>query len=301
MRVFQHWVNDYMKSGLDRKYLRDPDGSLNLIRKKARQGVLTESGPREQDIASFPKDGYSVDLSNAPKVSFGTVWRYMIENVACKKQIATAKPLVKGYNFFMSNHVISMYHLAKDGKHYIKSQVLPSMKKSSVYTCYIVISSIGFVLQGKCGCPAGVDGRCNHVAATLFAMESLHKKNSNVEQSDVSCTSKTCKWSVPSKRKGPVQPINTMKFSKHVHGKEKHVRRQLIENDKDVRAPHHRNWPDEKLRLMLNQLKEIQNETGQAIDYVIFYHKRCLPTQHPPTQHQVLLKKNMNILPAVIL
>jgi hypothetical protein len=189
----------------------------------------------------------------------------MIENVSCKKQISTAKPLVKGYNFFMSNHVLSLYHMTKDGKHYIKSQVLPSMKKSAVYTCYIALSSIGFVLHGKCGCPAGVDGRCNHVAATLFGLESFHKKKSSSNEADVSCTSKPCSWSVPRKRKGPVQPIDTMKFSKHEFGKVKKIRQPMFESGEDVRAPHQQSWSKDKINSMLDQLREIQNETGKAI------------------------------------
>ena len=95
-------------------------------------------------------------------VTFGTVWRFMIETVAFKKQVATAKPLVKGYNFFKSKHVLGMYHLSKNGKHFIRSQVLPSMKISAVYTCYIAVSSFSFLLRAKCGFPAGIDGRCNH-------------------------------------------------------------------------------------------------------------------------------------------
>ena len=135
----------------------------------------------------------------------------MIEAVTCKKQIARARPLLKGYNFVMSNHVLAMYHLEKDRKNYIKSQVIPSMKKSTVYTCFITFSSVGVVLHGKCGCPAGLDGWCNHMAATLFGLDSLYKKKiAKQSETDVSCTSKACSWSVPSKRKDPVQPISEM-------------------------------------------------------------------------------------------
>ena len=77
-----------------------------------------------------------------PKVTFGTVWKFMIDSMEWKRQLSTAKPLVKGYNFFMSKHVLSAYLQKKDAKHFIKSQVLPSMKKM-VYTCYIRLSSVG--------------------------------------------------------------------------------------------------------------------------------------------------------------
>ena len=86
--------------------MRDPDGGINLLRKKAQAGALSALEPDQID--AFPKEGYSVDLSKAPKISFGTVWRFMTETVAFKKQVATAKPLVKGYNFFKSKHVLGI-------------------------------------------------------------------------------------------------------------------------------------------------------------------------------------------------
>ena len=90
-------VKGYINNGLDKKYLRDPDGGINVLRKKAETGVLSESQPQHLD--KIPKEGYITDLSKIPKVTFGTVWKFMIETVAFKKQISTAKPLVKGYNF----------------------------------------------------------------------------------------------------------------------------------------------------------------------------------------------------------
>ena len=81
----------------------------------------------------------------------------MIDSMEWKRQLSTAKPLVKGYNFVMSKHMLSAYHQKKDAKHFIKSQVLPSMKKKMVYTCYIRLSSLGYVVSAKWGCPAGIE------------------------------------------------------------------------------------------------------------------------------------------------
>ncbi|PFX22069.1 hypothetical protein AWC38_SpisGene13410 [Stylophora pistillata] len=222
-------VKDYIKSGLYKKYLRDPDGGLNLLRRKAQVGALSETQPNDDDIKAFPKDGYSVDLVKTPNISFGTLWKFMTESVSSKKQITTAKPLVKGCNFFMSKHVLFMFHVSKEGKHFIKSQVLPSMKKSSVYSCYICVSSFGYVLRAKCACPAGIDGRCNHVTTRLFSLESFPKTKDSVpkETDAASCTAKPCSWSVPPKRKGPVQPISAMKFNKHNYFKRKRLRQPI--------------------------------------------------------------------------
>ena len=94
------------------------------MRKKAQLGVLENEEP--QLSQSFPKEGYKTDLKDSPKVSFGTVWRFMIEGVEGKKQLSTAKPLVKEFNFFKSGRVLYIGNLHA---HYIKGQVLPSRNK----------------------------------------------------------------------------------------------------------------------------------------------------------------------------
>ncbi|XP_046848010.1 uncharacterized protein LOC124441579 [Xenia sp. Carnegie-2017] len=66
------------------------------------------------------------------------------------------------------------------------------MKKKKVYTCFIQLSLLGYVLYAKCGCSAGVDGRCNHVCATLFYVDSVCKNNLKQCKSELSCTSKPC-------------------------------------------------------------------------------------------------------------
>ena len=170
-----------------------------MKRKQAGAGILPHCKLNVED--SLPTEGYMTNLAGSPKVKFGTICRYMIDRVSLKNQIATAKPLVKGYNFFMSNHVLAIFHCQKDGKHYLKSQVLPSMKKT-VYACFIVLTLTVHLIKAKCGCPAGIGGRCSHVAATLFALESYHKKNGHSGTTllnhetpgvtEVSCTSLPC-------------------------------------------------------------------------------------------------------------
>lgn len=58
--------------------MQDPDGGIQVLKKKAEAGRLVESTPNDE-ANIFPKDGYNLDLSKVPKVTFGTVWKFMIE------------------------------------------------------------------------------------------------------------------------------------------------------------------------------------------------------------------------------
>ena len=77
--------------------------------------------------------------------------------------------------------------------------------KKGIYSVKVEMDESTCIRQASCGCPAGVDGRCNHLAATLFMLESLdhneNKENSvllSQEQSpNIPCTSKPCTWNVP--------------------------------------------------------------------------------------------------------
>ena len=105
-----------------------------------------------------------------------------------------------------------------------KIHVLRSMKKDKVYTRFLVMTSIGTVLKTHCQCPAGIDDRCNQVAATLFELEQRFKGIQNTgSDTEESSPSKSCKWDVPGKRKDPVVPIFEMSFVKHDYAKEKKV------------------------------------------------------------------------------
>ena len=76
------------------------------------------------------------------------------------------------------------------------------------------------------GCLAGIDGRCNHVTSTLFALEEFFKQTKGPKGSvnpsltpAPSSTSKPCVWNVPRKQKVDNLSIIQVKFKKHQHGK----------------------------------------------------------------------------------
>ena len=101
------------------------------------------------------------------------------------------------------------------------------MKKGKVYTVKVVLQSNGDIAKAVCGCPAGVDGRCNQLAATMFAIEDQWNikarcatSNGRTETpANVPCTSQPRTWNVPRKRKLNAEPIQCLKFQKHTWGK----------------------------------------------------------------------------------
>ena len=113
------------------------------------------------------------------------------------------------------------------------------------------------------GCPARVDGRCNHLAATLSAIED--KQNNEVftsaantacavshQETNVLRTSKPCQWNLPKKRKINPEPIQSLKFQKHEYVKEE---KRSVRPQKDVIAPHERTSPILSSRAFMKRSK----------------------------------------------
>ena len=161
----------------------------------------------------------------------------MVQNVS-GNGTTTTKPWIKGYNFFKSGHVVKLqkHNHGEDGLCHLRGTILPSIKKSTSYTAFITLRD-GKILREKCGCPAGIEGHCNHVSSMLFFLEEFCEHNSKI----AACTSQPCTWNKPSrKRKVDNHPIHRVKFVKHEHGKRKSDADGLHQS-KDLRAPHQRN------------------------------------------------------------
>lgn len=166
--TFFYRVNDYINNGLSNN-LVDPDGGVNVQKKRLKLGMIQEVNPTCN--AEFPADGFQVGISCVPRIGYNHIWKYLIEDVELKKQLSVEKPIVKGYNFFKSGKVLGLYSKSENGLVYVKSQVQPSYSKGgSVYAVKIIIRVNSEIQKAFCPCPAGNDGRCNHLAASLFAM-----------------------------------------------------------------------------------------------------------------------------------
>ena len=151
---------------------------------------------------------------------YNHIWKYLIEDVEFKKQLSVEKPIVKGYNFFKSGKVLGLYSKSENGLVYMKSQVQPCYSKGgSVHAVKIIINANSEIQKAFCPCPAGNDGCCNHLTASLFAMEDIFNKTVNMKKTDTDqlpCTSTPCTWNVPKKRKQEPSTIQGVNFQKHV-------------------------------------------------------------------------------------
>ena len=220
-------VNDYVTSGLAGNIV-DPDGGVNLQKKKLSLGLDKEVVPLPDE--HFPDSGFQVGISaGIPQIGYSQIWKYLIEDVELKKQLSVEKPIVKGYNFYKSGKVLGVYSKAENNMFYLKSQVMPSYSKTGpVYVVKFIVRANSSISKAYCPCPAGIDGRCNHLAATLFAIEDMGRKLDTAKQSesasDVPCTSKPCAWSVPRRKPAEATTIQSVTFEKHIWGKTKRIK-----------------------------------------------------------------------------
>lgn len=129
-------VNDYIKNGLD-KDLVDPDGGINIAKKRLSLGLSEEIDPEVNE--NFPTSGFSSGIADVPIITYSNIWKYLIDDVEYKKQLGTEKPIVKGYTFFKSGHVLQLFSMKNNNNHYVKSKVMPSMTKKKIYTVHIMI------------------------------------------------------------------------------------------------------------------------------------------------------------------
>ena len=146
------------------------------------------------------------------------IWKFMVQNVS-GKGTSTAKPLIKGYNL---NTVMLLnwekHNLSEDGLCHLRGTIFPSMKKSISYTSFINLRD-GTILGAKCGCPAGIEGHCNHASSMMFFLEEFCEHNAKT----AACTSQPRSWNKPSRKRKVLNnhSIHKVKFVKREHYEKK--------------------------------------------------------------------------------
>lgn len=96
----------------------------------------------------------------------------------------------------------------------------------------------------------------------MFALEQHCKEKQTIIDSNESCTSKPCKWSVPRKRKGPVQPIKQINVVKHDYAKPN--KRPKLET-KHSTPP--KVWQSDKVEKVFEMMKAYQKKSGNIVSW----------------------------------
>lgn len=200
-------VKDITTSGYS-KYIINPDKSLNY---DIVQSYVNATVPK---ISSPLLTNWKCSLENVPaNFNYTHLYEYIIKRTAVvltkeMKECGTYKlpvadkPLRKGYNFYASGHIQEIKVNCTEGYCHIWSRVMASMKDQIYLTKIVLEEKTAVILTSGCNCVAGCGGKCNHIAAVLFALIEYRES-----QRTDSCTSKPQQWHLPSrKRKKQTKP-----------------------------------------------------------------------------------------------
>ena len=109
------------------------------------------------------------------------------------------RTLDKAYHFFKDGHVQNIKCHPWTTQPDVICVKATSMRKDRIYHIKLVIrKSCVRVITAFCTCPAGLSGCCNHITATLYALEDYVHLGLR-EQEKLGCTEKLQTWNHPRK------------------------------------------------------------------------------------------------------
>lgn len=229
---FHFRCENCINSGLSNNIVITIDGGKWYEEKvRAKYSQKASDGPNtavsvslvHQDL-KIPQSGWTQFPSgDIPKMfNYGHIYHHIIESPQLSRtdlvhqnesddddaaedslDVGTEKPMRKGIVFFKSGHVQSMMNcVSEDNCYFCKCKCLSSFAPKKTYdVCVCLSKDSGFVKGASCNCKASALGRCNHVAALLFAILDWTKKSVTGDQP--ACTSMLCEWNKGRKEKAP--------------------------------------------------------------------------------------------------
>ena len=129
----------------------------------------------------------------------------------------TSRPMLKGRQYFASGHVKNMNDNSREGHYFLKATIMASYTQNVVYHASLTLATpSGKVKDASCNCKASSMGRCNHIAALLFALEDY-----SIQFRYESCasTSKQCTWNVGRKSKRDPTAMPHFFLQKEIEGR----------------------------------------------------------------------------------
>ena len=264
---FIYRVKELQSNGMS-KFVFDPDRDTTMR-------ILQEHMQKNKTIGEPQIADWTPSLDVLPQsYSYLSIVEYLIkrqvaiidakgETLSAPIMLPTAdKPLVKGHNFFASGNVGEvMLNRVACGAIHIRCDVLASMRDIRYDVKCVIDGESSLVHHASCQCPAGAGGKCNHVAAVLFAMLDYVTVMRNPD----SCTNKAQVWHRPkraTKRTTKPLVVGKRKVEKHLFSRTV-TRKRPLEGYKDYRPIDRPVAPDtERLLSDVKQLEADHHSMG---------------------------------------
>ncbi|XP_014661478.1 PREDICTED: uncharacterized protein LOC106804701 isoform X2 [Priapulus caudatus] len=189
----------------------------NKLDSVAKQRYVVKIGCVDADpyaiCRSECKSVLDCESNELPDVEYPDIYHYLINTPGgFSGQCMKAYKSLDAYNYFISGWVRELLVSVKGSKFVILSKVLHSQRLSEPpLQVWVICEKDGCVVCGHCNCMAGLGETCSHVAATLFAIDSVVKM-----KKDTSCTSLPNTWLAPSNSRAAnvvPSPASEMDFS----------------------------------------------------------------------------------------
>ena len=198
-------------------YIDEGESEENVLLEDEVQKVLEDKRKIFDDPQLKWSDVTSTKITIPKEFSLKTIQTFLVESPLLLHEdelipSGTVKPPVKGRKLYSSYKFLDCsVAITKDKELLFKANCGASMRNETRNPC-VALSSTGDILITRCCCPQQQDGRCSHVAGTLYLIEDL---SYNVPpRFYVSCTSQRQSWGQGNKKHKDSQPIQSVNYNK---------------------------------------------------------------------------------------
>ena len=192
---------------------------LLRITRIQRKIVVTSSTMKLRRISAL---GWSTDLRQLPELNFIQLYDYLVVSTRRYRHIVfkgTNYKKLKSYQFCFEGKVKRLESKTHEDETYVKTSVLPSMKKSP-FRVLVEFTPQCDVSRAACFCPAGLGsqgkGKCNHIGGVLFALEDFTRRGLQKHPESLSCTSSLSVWVVPCNQSIAAKPLDQILLIKKI-------------------------------------------------------------------------------------
>ncbi|XP_033725418.1 uncharacterized protein LOC117345238 [Pecten maximus] len=129
--------------------------------------------------------------------------------------VKTKRHRVEGWTLFREGKITGLSSTTTGNLIYFRGQCQAAMKQKT-YNIYMCLKHGGTKLKwGTCSCPAGIDGQCKHLVATLFCLIDFHRQDVKTMPDVKTCTDKLQLWHVRKPTSDEPLLFRDINFVKH--------------------------------------------------------------------------------------